>query len=269
MRAAKRAREGTAERQRIGYNIGVLERSLSIAGLVEPVTEASGPRGLIAWAASLGYRAVQIDGTMPGVRARELDRSGRRDLAALLKRQQLRFGGIDLWVPPAHFVEGASVERAIGAVMAAVELAADLARLGGEPESAVVSVMLPREVTMDTLRAMAIGADRAGGIIADHAWPLRDGELPIGIGIDPAVLLGAGANPGVEVPRLRVPVAAARLSDAGTVGRVAVGRGSLDVLAYEVALETRGYRRPLVVDVRGVRGQAEAATAAADGRMDS
>ena len=56
---------------------------------------------------------------------------------------------------------------------------------------------------------------------------------------------------------------AARLSDLGPGGRVAVGSGKLDVLAYQVALATKGYSRAGVVDLRGVRGQEGAATAAA------
>ena len=34
-----------------------------------------GPREMLAWAAKLGFRGVQLDGALAGVRARELDRS--------------------------------------------------------------------------------------------------------------------------------------------------------------------------------------------------
>src|SRR5688572_21716696 len=106
--------------------VQLLMPSLSIAGVVEPVGE--GARALIEWAAGLGYRAVQLDGTMAGLRARELDRSGRRDLAALLRRLELGYSGLDLWVPEAHFVDGAQQDRAVAAVVAGLELSAELAR---------------------------------------------------------------------------------------------------------------------------------------------
>ena len=75
--------------------------SLSLAGLTPREGVAMEPRAAIEWAAGLGYRAVQLDGAAAGVRARDLDRSGRRDLAALLRRLQLGFSGLDLWIPPA------------------------------------------------------------------------------------------------------------------------------------------------------------------------
>jgi hypothetical protein len=51
----------------------------------------------------------------------------------------------------------------------------------------------------------------------------------------------------------------ARISDFGTIGRVALGAGDLDQLEYEVALTTVKYQGPLVLDLRGLSRQHDAA----------
>jgi sugar phosphate isomerase/epimerase len=231
--------------------------SLSLAGLAAAELRDD-PRAAIQWAAGLGYRSVQLDAAAAGVRPRELDRSGRRDLAASLRRLELGFSGLDLWIPPAHFVDPAQADRALGAAAAALELAADLSRLVGG-DGAVVSIALPEKSPAALAGSLASQADRVGARIADHQWPARAGDGPVGVGIDAATLLAAGADPAAEVSRLARAPASARLSDFAPGGRVAVGEGRLDVLAYRVALATKGYGRPLVVDLRGVRNQEAAA----------
>jgi sugar phosphate isomerase/epimerase len=229
--------------------------SLSLAGL----TDERGARERIEWAAGLGYRAVQLDGAL--LRARELDRSARRDLASLLRRLELGFSGIDLWIPPAHFVETGHVDRAVAAVVGAVELAAELARLLG-CGGGVVCVTMPEKTSAATVGAVLDAALRVGASVADCSWPFRAAEGPLGVGIDPAVLLMAGKDPAAEVARLASVPLAARASDAAAGGRVVMGSGSLDVLAYKVALSVKGFGGPLVVDLRGVRDQEAAAARA-------
>lgn len=238
-----------------------LQRSLSLAGLRGAHALApGGTREQIVEAARLGYRAVQLDAMGEGVRARDLDRSGRRDLASLLRRLDLKLSGLDLWVPPAHFVEPARADRAVAAVTQAVELASELAAaLGPDPHSgwggAVVSLSLPEKIAPDVVAHLRSAAALRGARIADHAWPVNiGGDGPIGIGLDPAGVIFAGADPAVEVSRLVAPPASARLSDLSPAGRVEPGggEGSLDVLAYTVALSTKGYRGHLVVDLRGL-----------------
>jgi sugar phosphate isomerase/epimerase len=226
--------------------------SLSLAGLTPKEGVAMEPRAAIEWAAGLGYRAVQLDGAAAGVRARDLDRSGRRDLAALLRRLQLGFSGLDLWIPPAHFVDAANTGRAVDATVQAMELVADLARLIGS-DGAVVSVLLAEKTPEAVIEALSAAADRVGARVADHQWPARSVESGglVGVGIDPAALLASGADPAAEVSRLSAAPTAARLSDLGPGGRVAVGSGKLDVLAYQVALATKGYSRAGVARARG------------------
>jgi sugar phosphate isomerase/epimerase len=231
--------------------------SLSLAGITEPVTTAPGPRALIEWAATLGYKAVHLDAALPGIRPRELDRSARRDLASLLRRLQLEFSGLDLWVPPAHFLDPAQQDRAVSAVVGALELASELARLlSGTP---IVSMALPDKVTPSVLDSLRAAADLHGCTLADHAWPSHGGDSPLAIGIDPAELLAARLDPAAEVSRLAAAPVAARLSDYANAGRVTPGKGQLDVLAYQVALATKGYRGFTVVDLRRVPNQVHAA----------
>jgi sugar phosphate isomerase/epimerase len=237
--------------------------SLSLSGLMPREGVVVDARAAIAWAAGLGYRAVQLDGAATGVRARELDRSGRRDLAALLRRHELAFSGIDLWIPPSHFADAAQMDRAVAATAQALELAADLARLAGT-DGAVVSLALSEKTPAATVESLSAAADRVGAMVADHQWPARGAAVGslVGVGIDPTALLATGADPAAEVSRLASAPISARLSDTVAGGRVTPGAGKLDVLAYKVALATKGYGRALVVDLRGVRDQEGAARAA-------
>jgi len=236
-------------------------KSLSIAGLVTlpDAPWGQGPREAITWAAKMGYRAIQIDASVPGIRPRELDRSARRDVASLLRRLQLAFSGVDLWIPSGHFADLAHAGRATEAVLQAADFAADIARLNAD-SFAVVSIALGPNTPMTVIAELARAADRYGVSIADHRWPSeKEGELALPRGVDPAAILMGGGDPAAEVSRGAAIPAAARLSDANAVGRVAAGEGRLDVLAYEVALATRGYGGAIVVDLRGVRDQAEGA----------
>ncbi|MFI4897266.1 MAG: hypothetical protein ACIARR_05515, partial [Phycisphaerales bacterium JB059] len=79
-----------------------------------------------------------------------------------------------------------------------------------------------------------------------------------GLGIDPATVLLGGEDPA----RLAAGggVASARLSDADGSGRRPVGAdGRLDVSAYGAALSVGGYGGDVVIDLRGLVSQSEAA----------
>src|SRR5262245_53671945 len=255
-----------ATHPRGGYNLPVLRlpTGISLAGLApgDGTPWSGGPRRAIDWAASLRWRGVQLDATVPGLRARELDRSARRDLASRLRRIELGFAGLDLWIPPAHFTDPTSVDRAVAAVASAVGLAGELDSLvGAAPGGRVVCVELPTNTPVDVVEHIGEAGRRAGVLIADHAWPPRsvsEGSA-VRVGIDPAAVIAAGADPAVSVSRLALPPAAARLSDLAAMGRVPAGQGKLDRTAYEAALVTRGYGGWLVADLRELRDQASAA----------
>ncbi|HZW10381.1 MAG TPA: hypothetical protein VFF69_10800 [Phycisphaerales bacterium] len=228
-----------------------------LSAALAPLRQGSGaadPRAPLEWAGASGFRWVTLDAATPGLRPRELDRSGRRDLAALLRRLELGFAGLDLWIPAPHFLDPALADRALAAASEAARLAADIASLSGGHR--IVSVTLPAEMPPPALESLLAHADSHGVVIADHAWPPREGEDPelLGVGIDPASVLAAGDNPAKAAARLGSRLAVARLSDSSEIGRVEPGRGHgrLNDLAYTVALATAGYDRPVVLDLRAV-----------------
>lgn len=234
-------------------------------------------RQIIDWlsrSAPAGLRAVRLDATAPGIRARELDRSGRRDLASLLRRGELAFAGVDAFVPPEHLTKPDSVDRAVSGILGAIDLAADLTSLAagavvtrsplrtGTPAS--VSITIHEKTPPDVVRTIADHADGRGVRIADHAWggaarESADPDATIGIGFDPAVALGMGVDPLALAARLGRRIACARLSDIGANGeRVAPGSGRLDVGAYLITLATSGYAGSAILDLRALKNQSRA-----------
>jgi sugar phosphate isomerase/epimerase len=240
--------------------------AISLAGLERDSAApwSEGPRAAIEWSAATGFRAVQLDATAPGIRPRELDRSARRDLAALLRRLQLRLAGLDLWIPTEHFAEPARAERALDAVLSAIDLAAELSRLVEASAGPALSIILPAEPTPAAIDAISNHAESRGVRIADHALrdaPLLPAPSPLGQGIDPAAHLLAGKDPLAAITRSGALLHSARLSDSSVVTRteIAAPGSRLDLLSYAATLGVAGYTRDLVVDLRGLRDQAGAA----------
>lgn len=214
-------------------------------------------RERIARVAAWGYRWLQLDGTVPTLRAREMDRSARRDLASVLRREGLMCSGIDLWIPPAHFAEAARADRAVEATVQGAEMLSELVRLGAA--RGALCVMLPATPAAGVEEALCAACERHGVDIADHRVPLRGAAGVIGSGIDPGAAVMAGLDPAAQVLALTGPVKSARLSDVSGAGRVPYGTGRVDTLAYEVALTTKGFTGAVVVDLREVPDQAQAA----------
>lgn len=143
--------------------------SLSIAGLHASPLDGPWSRGVrsaIGWVAGVGFRSVHLDAAAPEIRARDLDRSGRRDLAAAVRRASLGFTGLDLWIPAEHFEPGEHADRAHAALLGAIDLAADLRGLvpTGDVSRAVVSVTLPTAYA---------GATKCARSRTGAAWSLR------------------------------------------------------------------------------------------------
>lgn len=245
----------------LAYNTPMrISLAVSLAGLSsgDDAPWAGGPRQAIGWAAHARFRAVHLDASV--LRARELDRSARRGLAAILRQHEIRPAGLDLWIPPHHFVNPAKLPRAADAALHAISLAADLARLCNSPHP-VLSLELPHDAN-DARDAIAARADTLGVAVADHVWPYRPTHEPaIALGLDPATLIIAGADPAAEVTRHAQSLASARLSDASGAARVAPATpsGRLDLLAYVVSLVTTGYNGSVVLDLRGLPDQHDAA----------
>lgn len=242
------------------HNYPAVRLSVALAGLTAPVAM----REQIAWAAATGFRAVQLNAAAPGARPRDLDRSARRDLAAVLRRSELTLSGVDLWIPPAHFSDPARNDKAVGAVMDALAFASEVAALcAGRP---TVSLNLPsnREGARSVVAAMAVRCQEVGARIADHTWPPDaelDPETPVGVGLDPAAVFLSGAEraPEEEILRLGPRLASVRLTDLASTGRVVPGAGRLDLLSYLVSAISAPEGQPLVLDLQGLATQHEAA----------
>ena len=99
--------------------------------------------------------------------------------------------------------------------------------------------------------------------LADCAWPVADpADRPalVGVGLDPAALLAAGADPVEAIGQLASRLVSARLSDLADGLRVEAGTGQLDLEAYRAALSVaRGVDR-VVLDLRQVVDQPGALT---------
>lgn len=230
--------------------------AVSTAGMT-PTSHAE-PRELIGQVSGWGGRAIVLDATAKGLRPRELDRTARRDLGATLRRNELHFAGIDFFLPPEHLVNAALVDRAMSAITQAMELTAELASLTSG--HALVRTCLHANSNDEILESLGRASERSGVVLADHRWPPGAGTpAQVGIGIDPALVLAAGSEPGAELLKLPGPVVAARLSDWSGVTRVGVGDGRLDQNAYLVSLMAKGYHGELVLDLRGVADQERAA----------
>ncbi len=235
----------------IDPGVPTIPLSLALAGLMSPTRL----RDQVEWAASLGFRALQLNAAAPGTRPRELGRSARRDIAGMLRRNELSLSGIDLWIPPAHFLDPARADHAMSAVSEAIEFTSEMATLIGG--NAVLSLALPadRDSSRGVVRSLEDKCQSVGVRIADFTWPpapLTEALSPIGVGVDPAGIFAAGrADPPAELLRLGGRLAAARLSDISSSGRVAPGEGRLDLLSYVVAASTASGALPLVMDLRG------------------
>ncbi len=222
--------------------------SLTLAPLVGDAS-GDGIKAALDQIAAMRLRHVQISATMLGLRPRDLDRTGRRDLLASLRRRELSLSGLDAWIPEAHFIDSAHADRAVQAMSDIIELAADLGRVP-------VSVVLPDDgAAADAVKSLIDRAQHVGVEIVDHAVPPSPAQ-GIGVGIDPAVHLAQGKDPVAAVHSAGSVkrLASARLCDlltTGMRGPIGAARQSrLDVTAYRIALGVNAYSRPVIIDAR-------------------
>ncbi len=245
-----------------------------VAATIGPLIEAArqDPRAALAAIARIGCPCVQWSVTTPSLRPRELDGTARRGIVSELRRLELRCTGVDAWIPPGHLLDRATIDRAIGAIEQAIQLASDLAvgRDGARDRAMpVVSVLLPTEKEVgdggtrvdppsksaselaEAIAVLRAKADRAGVALADHALPPR---AALSVGIDPAAVLAVGGDPAAQIVAAGARLATARLVDcfrSGLRGPVLEpGESRLDLEGYLVALSIVGYDGPLVVDAR-------------------
>jgi sugar phosphate isomerase/epimerase len=230
----------------------------NLAVTIGPLGSADEPlrvREALALVARLGYRGAQLNGTDPTMRPRDLGASARRDLKATLARVELVCSGIDLFIPPAHFEDPATVTRAVDAVQAALVLGAELGR-------APVTVSLPDTVEPSLRDALVAEAQRVGSRLLvpchDLASIQKLSHSPaIGASIDCAAVLAAGGRPEELLLQAGDRFGAIRVVDllrSGLRGPILEPRESrLDVLALKAALSLSDGARSMpaaVVDAR-------------------
>lgn len=232
----------------------------------EMAGEGARARDVLARLAEAGARGVRLDATMHEIRPRELDRSGRRDLASLLGRLGLRFAGVDCFVPPEHYSEVSRAERAMMATAGAIELCAELAGLCGGRAGRTVSLTV-RPVDREVIENVREQAERAGVRIGLCVDPTEAGEVldeTIGVCFDAAGSVMRGRDVGQDVLGAGARLVCARLSDTDGFTRVRPGEGRLDLGGYAAALIGAGYREEVALDMRGVNDQRGAIEQAID-----
>jgi sugar phosphate isomerase/epimerase len=210
----------------------------------------------VSLARACGCEGVHLDGAARGMRGRDLDRSGRREIAAILKREGLFMTGIDLWIPEAHFADPARIDRAIEALGEACVLAGELARLTETPDPLAlgvsVCVTLPKDPSPELVDAVVKPALSSGVRVADYNQTELRFAGVIGAGFDPALAMMKDQDAVDAVSRNLPGLIDARLNDFNRLGRCPVGRGDLDVTAYRALLESLTSLRWVVVDVRTI-----------------
>lgn len=231
-----------------------------LAPTVEPLMGAedgSAIRGVLDRLHALGFRTVQLSATQKEMRPRDLDQSARRDLLATLRRRELAVAGLDVWIPPRHFLQPHTADRAVQAASQAIELAADLGRVP-------FSMNLPAADASNDGAAAAVGdiaralrdhAEKFGVEIANHTAPHpTPPDAALGIGIDPAAWLSHGKDPAAALLAHASHLVSVRLCDLLHSGlRAPVGdqhEGQLDLFQYQVAISVAQYTRPIIIDAR-------------------
>lgn len=230
-----------------------------LAPTLGPLVGRGGPRPALDALRTLGHRRVQLDARLPGLRPRDLDGTGRRDLLAVLRRLELLPAGLDFLIPHEHLVDPTRADRAVAATIEAAGLAADLGGL-------VLCVHLPRPPAAagdaaggpphhDAEGAVATvldASERAGVRVADHgAGATR--RTAGAVGVDPAACLARDEVPVDRVLAAGDRLAAVRLCDllpTGVRGPAGLAGGRLDLAAYRAALSAAGWNGPVACDLR-------------------
>ncbi|MEL6498187.1 MAG: hypothetical protein AAFZ67_10805 [Planctomycetota bacterium] len=184
-------------------------------------------RAALAWIAERGVAQVVVDATAADVRPRALDRAGRRELAATVKRLGQRCVGVDLLIPPEHFESSANAERAVGAVVDAIGLAADLRGFGAAADEPVVCVSMGSEPVGGVLESIGAASERDGVLVAVLGGPADAGCV--------AVELGPWARSGIDaaskVAEIGASLGVVRVDrfDRRTLGEVGACVGAMSV----------------------------------------
>lgn len=201
-----------------------------------------------------GIVGVHLSAALKGIRPRELDNSGRKDLRALMVRKGMIISGVDLLIPDEDWTDNAKVDRALGAVNAAHDLAGDMGRV---PLVINLPVGEVADEIKEELVALADGRSvplvvQIGEQAADLlAWVKQVDHPMVGVAIDPARQLQMKKNVVATVSEFGDDLMVARADDVGSDGmRCTLGNGRLDVLAYQVSLSQCSKLKSVVMELR-------------------
>ncbi len=232
-----------------------------------------------AWIRDRRVRGLALDASRTDCRARDLGRSARRDLAAMLRRTELELTGIDLFIPPEHYADPARSQRAFETVQQTAMLAVEITRLVGGRSRALVSITLPASLPNHERQALVAMFEKYGAIGADHTpHGSQDAPSPASLpipptssgvwlalpsGIDPAAHLLAGHDPVAAASR--PGIAALRLSALNATGRCPINAEGArpDIAAYAAAALTTD-QRWITADTRGCAEPGKATQSALD-----
>ncbi len=224
--------------------------------------EALGPlpaRDAITRAGHAGYCAIAIPALRRDFSPESLGRSGTRDLAAFLGKNNLAVSWLSAGAR-GRFAVSSMLEEDIAKVLSIIQLS-------GVLRAACVSVnlgmvgsvdSLPAENVRQALRALADEADRLGVTIALSASSgeigIVDGLLagfpdaPLGRLLDPARALFAGSDPVDETLRAGRVVAVRASDSSAEQADLAPGEGRVTWRDLLAALAARDYYGYLTVD---------------------
>ena len=190
---------------------------------------------------------MQLSAGQQGTRPGDLGESGRRDLLAAARRHELEFSGVDAWARPEDLADPARVGAALEAILASISLASDLGRIP-------VSLRLPAPTdTEEVTTAIERAASKSGVRILDHAVPVVERDVPIGVGIDPPMWLAAGQDPLQGVREAGDRLGSFRIADLTAEGmRDAVGGADskFDLPACLLTARVVGFQGLWTIDAR-------------------
>jgi hypothetical protein len=174
-------------------------------------------------------------------------------VSSLLRRLELECTGLDFLIPSGHYIDPARADRAAGAAMAAIELAADLGRASLTVEfSAALTGSNRDDPSRALLDAIIAHAERFGVALANLgsvAAPI-DG---LGIALDLPGLAAQRSLTSAVAALKTAAIVSVRCSGVTETGaRVPFGRDSrIDPAECQLAIAGAGYQRAVVLDARG------------------
>ncbi len=215
------------------------------------------PRDALAFLSKIGIRGAAISATDRSTRPRELDRSARRDLVACMGRLELHCAAVDCFLPVAHFLDPAEVDRATSAAIGAIELAAEIASLEGRKGLGTVVLPLPASeeaLFQATADAIAQASQHHGVRVAQPSADPTSVRAPFLVAIDPAQVLASGNDP-LSITLAAVgKIGAVRIVDllrSGNRGPIGEPQeAQLDLHAFVSACRAAGFTEDFVVDMR-------------------